>query len=60
MVRWEMESWVTKKWGIGEKRLRTHALEHVEVAISIHHKEWTPYCHTVNWYALCRVYSVPI
>jgi len=24
---WEMESWPTKKWGIGEKRLRTPALE---------------------------------
>ena len=23
---WEMESWPTKKWGIGEKRLRTAGL----------------------------------
>jgi len=26
MLWWEMESWPTKKWGIGEKRLRTPAL----------------------------------
>jgi len=27
MLWWEMESWSTKKWGIGEKRLRTPALD---------------------------------
>jgi len=27
MLWWEMESWPIKKWGIGEKRLRTPALE---------------------------------
>jgi len=26
MLWWEMESWPTKQWGIGEKRLRTPAL----------------------------------
>jgi len=30
MLWWEMESWPTKKWGIGEKRLRTPALEHAK------------------------------
>jgi len=28
MLWWEMESWPTKKWGIGEKRLRTS--HHIE------------------------------
>jgi len=27
MLWWEMESWPTKNWGIGEKRLRTPGLE---------------------------------
>ena len=27
MLWWELESWPTKKWGIGEKRLRTPVLE---------------------------------
>ena len=26
---WEMESWLTKKWGIGEKRLRTPDLDSI-------------------------------
>ena len=25
---WEMESWQTKKWGIGEKRLRTLGIDY--------------------------------
>jgi len=29
MLWWEMESWPTKMWGIGEKRLRTPVLDHV-------------------------------
>jgi len=29
MLWWEMESCPTKKWGIGEKRLRTPDLEHL-------------------------------
>jgi len=27
MLWWELESWPTKNWGIGEKRSRTPALE---------------------------------
>jgi len=30
MLWWEMESWPTKKWGVGEKRLRTPDLEQIE------------------------------
>jgi len=30
MLWWEMESWPTKKWGIGEKRLRTPALDKLQ------------------------------
>ena len=26
-LHWEMESWPNEKWGIGEKRLKTPALE---------------------------------
>ena len=27
MLWWKMESWPTKMWGIGEKRLRTPGIE---------------------------------
>ena len=34
MLWWEMESWRTKKWGIGEKRSRTAGLEYFLISVS--------------------------
>jgi len=42
MLWWEMESWPTKMWGIGEKRLRTPVIEIVKIVWIFSHWSAVP------------------